>query len=52
VQARTFLIRFLPSDKIFSLLIPASDPILSILFVDKASRLQPYVHKTDSKRGK
>jgi hypothetical protein len=37
---RTFLIRFRPRDRIFSLLMPESEPILSILFVDSASRLK------------
>jgi len=36
----TFLIKFLPKDKIFSLDIPAKDIMRSILFVESARRLQ------------
>lgn len=35
----TFLMRFLPSERIFSLLIPAREPMRSILFVERARRL-------------
>ena len=48
--ALTFLIRFLPSERIFNLDIPARDIILSILFVDRASLLQKKNSKSNSEK--
>lgn len=43
----TFLMRFLPNERIFSLLMPASEPMRSILLVESARRLKVQKGKSD-----